>query len=224
MKAALYHRVSTADQHPDNQRAELHRAALARGYTVELVIEETGSGAKAHRPGLHQLMAAVQRREVDAVFISELSRLSRVSTCDLLSLVERIRGAGVRLICTSQPIDVGPRDGMVSAVSELVIAVIAAVSAIEREQISERTRVGLASAIARGSKPGRKRKRFNMEKLKQASVETSPEQLAKRWHCSVMTIRRRMREMGLAYYKHRNKKGGSWRPIGAVENAAAAAA
>jgi putative DNA-invertase from lambdoid prophage Rac len=226
MRAALYHRVSTTDQHVENARAELHRGALARGYEVTLVLEETGSGSKADRPKLRELMEAVQRRDIDAIFITELSRLSRVSTVDLLRLVEHIKLAGVRLVCTSQPIDIGAGgDAFANMQSEILVAVIAAVAAIESANIRERTRRGLASCKARGIKVGRKRKPVDTEHLLQASLTADPDELARRWHCSRVTIRRRMRELGMEWKRfRRNKKGGQWRPILAVEKPAALSA
>lgn len=48
--AALYHRVSTIDQHPDAARAELRAAAECLVLVVALDVDETGSGATTAAP------------------------------------------------------------------------------------------------------------------------------------------------------------------------------
>jgi len=52
MKAALYARVSTVDQEPENQLAEIRRYATARGWTLVEYIDRGVSGAKDRRPAL----------------------------------------------------------------------------------------------------------------------------------------------------------------------------
>lgn len=66
-RAVLYHRVSTLDQNQAGAREELRAAATARGMTITLEVEETGSGARNDRPGLAKLMHAAQRGEIYAV-------------------------------------------------------------------------------------------------------------------------------------------------------------
>ena len=46
MKAAVYARVSTFDQEPENQLAELRRYAQARGWTIAEHVDRGISGAR----------------------------------------------------------------------------------------------------------------------------------------------------------------------------------
>ena len=69
-RAALYHRVSTIDQHPDAAREQLRAAAQRRGFQVALEVEETGSGANNDRPGLLRVMDAARRGQIDAVLVT----------------------------------------------------------------------------------------------------------------------------------------------------------
>jgi DNA invertase Pin-like site-specific DNA recombinase len=56
MKAAIYARVSTFDQEPENQLAELRRYIGARGWTAATEYIDRGvSGAKERRPELDHL-------------------------------------------------------------------------------------------------------------------------------------------------------------------------
>jgi DNA invertase Pin-like site-specific DNA recombinase len=82
-RAALYCRVSTADQSCARQERDLAAFAARAGYDLVGVFKETGSGAKLDRAERRKVMALAQRREIDAVLVTELSRWGR-STLDLL--------------------------------------------------------------------------------------------------------------------------------------------
>lgn len=149
--AAAYHRVSTVDQDPTLAREELRRAALARGLELVCEIEETGSGARNDRPGLARLMELVHQHRLAYVLIWKLDRFGR-SVLDVLSNVKKLKAAGVTLVCTSQGLEVGPR---ASAISDVIVTVLAAAAELERNVISERTLLGLQVARQRGKILGR---------------------------------------------------------------------
>src|SRR5436190_21909603 len=56
LKAAVYARVSTLDQEPENQLAELRRYVEARGWSAVEHVDRGVSGAKDRRPALDQLL------------------------------------------------------------------------------------------------------------------------------------------------------------------------
>lgn len=68
-RAAIYCRVSTADQHPETQLYDLREMAKQRGYEVMHEYVDTISGAKSKRPGLDQLMADARRNRFDIVLV-----------------------------------------------------------------------------------------------------------------------------------------------------------
>ena len=150
-RAALYHRVSTADQNQDAAHAELHAAAQRYGLTVALDVQETGSGASNDRPGLAKVMAAAQRGHVDTVLVWKLDRFGR-SALDLLTNLRTLENAGVRFVAVTQGIDVQPGG---EAMSRLLLTMLSAVAEFERSLIVERTRLGLARARANGKRLGR---------------------------------------------------------------------
>jgi hypothetical protein len=76
-RAAIYARVSTFDQEPENQLAELRRYVEARGWTVKEYTDRGVSGAKDHRPALDQLVADATRRRFDVLVCWRLDRLGR---------------------------------------------------------------------------------------------------------------------------------------------------
>jgi DNA invertase Pin-like site-specific DNA recombinase len=72
-KAAIYCRVSTADQSCERQERDLRAFAERAAYEVVGVFKETGSGAKLDRVERRKVMALAQARQVDAVLVTELS-------------------------------------------------------------------------------------------------------------------------------------------------------
>src|SRR4051794_14513792 len=78
MRAAIYTRVSTLDQHTENQIPDLQRFAEARGWTIVQTFTDHGiSGSKEKRPGLDAMRVAARRRDFDALIVWRLDRLGR---------------------------------------------------------------------------------------------------------------------------------------------------
>ena len=77
MKAAIYARVSTLDQEPENQLQELRRYVEARGWLPTEYVDRGASGAKDRRPALDQLLAEAKRRRFDVLVCWRLDRLGR---------------------------------------------------------------------------------------------------------------------------------------------------
>src|SRR3984893_18012476 len=103
-----------------------------------------GESAKnLNRPGMLRLLAMADAREIDAVIIAKLDRLTR-SVKDLGELLERFERRGVSLISVAESLDTG------SAAGRLVINIITAVSQWEREAIGERTRDAMNHKRANG--------------------------------------------------------------------------
>ena len=65
MRCAIYARVSTYEQEPENQLQELRRYAEARGWTVAEYIDRGVSGSKDRRPALDRLVTDAKRRRFD---------------------------------------------------------------------------------------------------------------------------------------------------------------
>src|SRR5262245_19317218 len=84
-RAALYARVSTSDQTPENQLAVLRAFAAARGWEASEFVDHGVSGAKDRRPALDALLAAVRARHVDFAVCVRLDRLA-ASTRHLVTL------------------------------------------------------------------------------------------------------------------------------------------
>jgi DNA invertase Pin-like site-specific DNA recombinase len=192
---AIYHRVSTIDQHAELARDELHTAAARFGYEVVLELEETGSGAANDRPGLLELLDAARRGRVEAVLVWKLDRFGR-SALDLLANIRQLEDTGVRFIAVSQGIDIKPGG---DAMGRLLLTMLAAIAEFERDLIRDRTRLGLARARASGKRLGRPpADQPDPALAAQLRAEgLSWRQMSERLGCSVWRARRSLAENGV---------------------------
>jgi DNA invertase Pin-like site-specific DNA recombinase len=147
-RVALYSRVSTTEQSPDNQLLVLRAYADARGWTATEFTDHGVSGAKERRPALDAMLAAARARKVDVVACVRLDRLAR-STHHLLTLARELEALGVDLVETEQSVDTTTPAGC------LLFTVLGAIAEFERGLIRERVVAGLRRAQARGTRSGK---------------------------------------------------------------------
>lgn len=76
-RAAIYARVSTADQDVDHQREHLLDYADRLGLEVTHVISDQSTGTNTDRDGYRQLMQLVESDSIDAVVVRSITRISR---------------------------------------------------------------------------------------------------------------------------------------------------
>lgn len=148
-RAAIYCRVSTADQSCERQERDLAAFAGRAGYEVVATFKETGSGAKHDRIERQKIMALAQSRQIDAILITELSRWGR-STIDLLNTLRELEGWKVSIIAMS-----GMTFDLSSPHGRMLATFLSGITEFERDLISERVKSGLAAAKARGKRLGR---------------------------------------------------------------------
>jgi len=147
-RAALYARVSTTDQTPENQLAALRAFAAARGWQDVEHVDHGISGAKERRPALDAMMAAARKRKIDIIACVRLDRLAR-STHHLLTMARELEALGVDLVATDQAVDTTTPAG------RLLFTVLGAIAEFERDLIRDRVMAGLERARRRGTKSGR---------------------------------------------------------------------
>src|SRR5471030_682556 len=150
MKAAIYARVSTVDQEPENQLQELRRYVEARGWTAVEYTDKGVSGAKDRRPALDQLLRDAKRRRLDVVVCWRLDRLGR-NLKYLITLLEELQALGVAFVSLAEGIDATTPAG------KLQMHILGAIAEFERERIRERVLAGLQRARTQGVKLGRPR-------------------------------------------------------------------
>ncbi len=148
-RAALYCRVSTADQSCERQERDLSAFAARAGYEVVGTFKETASGVRLDRAERKRVLALVQRREIDAVLVTELSRWGR-STTDLLATLKELEVRRVSLVAMN-----GMTFDLATPHGRMMATMLAGIAEFERELTTERIRSGIAAAKARGKRLGR---------------------------------------------------------------------
>ena len=150
-RVALYLRVSTSDQHAENQERELRAMADRAGWEVVAVYKDEGiSGSKGRdrRPSFDALCKAATRREFDMVASWSVDRLSR-SVQDLSTFMNDMRSLGIDVFLMKQGVDTSTSSG------RLVANVFASIGEWEREMIIDRVKAGMARAKAQGKRLGK---------------------------------------------------------------------
>ena len=187
MKAALYARVSTLDQEPENQLAELRRYVHARSWPAATEYVDHGvSGAKDRRPALDRLIKDAKRRRFDVLVVWRLDRLGR-NLRHLVTLLDELHAVGVAFVSLGEGIDCTTPTG------RLQLHILAALAEFERARIAERVRAGLARVKNQGQRLGRPRVEVSQEALA-AVAGLSTRQAAQQLGVSASTVRRRLRQ------------------------------
>lgn len=152
-RAVIYTRVSTQEQHPENQLPALREWASRLNLDVIEVYQETESAWKAgHQKELARLVDNAARRRFDVILVWALDRLSREGALAILSLVSRLNKSGVRVYSWGETWTLAPGE-----LGELLYAVTGWVARMESQRRSERTKAGLERAKKEGKKLGRPR-------------------------------------------------------------------
>ena len=183
MRAAIYARVSTVDQQPENQLQELRRYVEARGWTGTEFVDRGVSGAKDRRPALDALVRDAKRRRFDVLVCWRLDRLGR-NLRHLILLLDDLHALNIGFVTLGEGIDT------TSPTGRLVLHVLGAISEFERERIRERVMAGLQRTRSQGRRLGRPRLEVASERLQAvqgltirdaAKVLGVPRSTAQRW-------------------------------------------
>ena len=147
---ALYARVSTDDQHPEAQLAELRAYAKRRSVQTIEYVDRGVSGRKRRRRALDQMLQAARHQDVSAVVVVRLDRLAR-SLADMARLGEELQALGVELVSLHEGIDTR------TATGRAMFGMCGVFAQLEGDLIRERTVAGLKAARRRGVQLGRPR-------------------------------------------------------------------
>jgi DNA invertase Pin-like site-specific DNA recombinase len=148
MKVAVYTRVSTLDQQKGakSQTWAIRRYLESHGLKAKW-FNDSMSGADINRPAFAKLQKAIFNGQVDTVIVWKLDRISR-SLADGVRILTDWLAKDVRIIAVAQQLDFS------GSVGQLVASVLFAIAQMERENLRENTKRGLAAAKARGVKLG----------------------------------------------------------------------
>lgn len=136
-----YARTSTQDQVAgfEDQLAELTKAGCEHIYKEQV-------SSVVERDQLNAMLSFI--RKGDVVVVTKLDRLCR-NVVQLLETVTLIEAKGASLRILGMQLDTG------TATGRMVLTMLGAVAELERGQMLERTRIGLAKAKAEGRCRGR---------------------------------------------------------------------
>lgn len=154
-KVAVYCRVSTYDQEKGLKSQEKALMDYCSNHDFGNLIwyKDKTTGSKIDRPAFNKLQKAIFDGKVDTVVVWKLDRLSRSLKDGINTLTDWLK-KGVRIIATTQQLDFS------GAVGQLIASVLFAVAAMERENLRENTKRGIAAARSRGVKLGKRPKLF----------------------------------------------------------------
>lgn len=158
---ALYSRVSTPGQDPENQISRLIDVARHRGYEDWQSYSDIASGANPRRPALDLMMTDAKNGKISHIIATKLDRLAR-STINLLSLMQQLDSWSVTVEFLDQPIDTSTPAG------KMMLTVLGAMAEFEKELIRDRTKDGLARARAEGKYGGRPKRSLSDYQRKKA--------------------------------------------------------
>ena len=149
---AVYVRVSTLDQEKgiDSQERALRDYLDGHGIEHATWYRDRLSGATLKRPEFERLQHDIFRGRIKTVVCWKLDRLSR-SMKDGINTLSDWLEKDVRVVAVTQQLDFS------GATGRMVAALLLAVAEMERENLRENTKRGMAAAKARGVKLGRRR-------------------------------------------------------------------
>lgn len=154
---ALY-RVSTDKQDLTRQQIDLRRALTLDRYNAEDIIEigNKESGvllSMAEREGIATLKQHVENGGINAVYVHELSRLSR-RTADTFAIRDYLKSKHVQLICLNPFIKCFTDSFEIDPTANLVFSIMASMAENEGYIRKERFRSGKARNKAQGKYNG----------------------------------------------------------------------
>lgn len=135
-----YIRVSTVDQNEARQVASLEER------NVDKVFTDKASGKDTQRDALKAMLDYA--REGDTIITESISRIAR-STKDLLNIVDILTQKKVEFVSLKESIDTTTPQG------KFMLTVFAAMAELERENILQRQKEGIAIAKAAGKYKGK---------------------------------------------------------------------
>ena len=189
----IYARVSTSEQHADNQIHEIEAAGFSVNERRIVTESISGSVAASERPQFSRLLDRLEPDDV--LIVTKLDRLGR-NAMDVRATVERLAADGVRV----HYLALGGVD-LTSPAGKMTMGVLTAVAEFERDLLIERTHAGMARARAEGKVMGRPpalTKERQVEVVQQLAMGVSVAQLARDYGTTRQSIMRIREKLGSA--------------------------
>lgn len=147
-----YARCSTAQeagkQDVAYQVRELKKLGVKEDYNIYLEYE---SGTKVDRVELNKLLNIISKG--DTIVVTEVSRITR-STKQLCDIIELVRDKSIKLII-GKTMTIDCTNGELDPMTKAFLQMTGVFSELERNMISQRVKLGVANAKAKGKQIGR---------------------------------------------------------------------
>lgn len=179
VRAILYYRVSSRKQAAqgvslDAQDALLRAEAERRGITDYILVAEVESAKTASgRPELQRCLDLLASGERNMIIVPKLDRLAR-SVPDTLAIAARAKAEGWDVVVVGGDLKIDTTDPH----AELVLTILAAMSAFERRMIQQRTLEANAYRRSRGDE-GLIPNAVEADVVKRYKLGTSMDKIAK---------------------------------------------
>ena len=157
MKVIALIRVSTKAQETESQSIKVKEAILRDGFKEEdiIPINDTESGSKLseeERSGLNRLKHHIETDDVSAVYVYEISRLSRRSAV-VFSIRDYLIAKGIQLVILYPYCRMLNPDGSISKDANLLFSLFSGMAENETYIRTERMMRGKAKKLAEGKLP-----------------------------------------------------------------------
>lgn len=187
-RVAIYIRVSTTEQNLLWQFRAVRRECEQMEWPIVAVYRERRSGRLgAHRPQWEQLRKDARRRKFECVAVWSIDRMGR-SVLAISDAINEFIDRKIKLLIVKDNFDVEDPSGRFMA------TILAGMAELERDFISERTKIGLDGARARGVRLGRAWTKIPESGLRQVIAgERSAANLARELGLAPTTVCKRVR-------------------------------
>ena len=154
---------------------------------VETFIDHGVSGATAKRPELRRLLERAKLGDFEVLVVYRSDRLFR-SLPNMVTTLADLAALGVDFVSVTEPFDSSSPSG------KLMIHLVAAFAAFERDVLIARTIDGMAAARRRGARIGRPIVEVDVGEAHRLRANGVPmKKIAGRLGCGVSTVRRALK-------------------------------
>jgi len=148
-KTVSYLRVSTQEQHTENQSVVLNQYAQQNGHTISHAYIDHGiSGSKRDRVSLNKMLEDARLGKFSTLYVVGIDRLSR-SVKDLIEVVETLNKLNIQIMFHREKIDTKTVTG------NFFLTVLGSLYQMERSIMIERINSGITRAKSQGKHCGR---------------------------------------------------------------------
>lgn len=148
MKAIIYSRVSTDIQEYERQMQDIEKYAFDKKINIVKRFKEKKSGKIKERAALTDMLNYCKNNVVDAVIVSEISRLGR--TYEVLKTIETLSNLKVNLISLKEKVPTLNKDKSINDDSSLLLGIMSSINAHELTTLRYRIVSGLDNAARKG--------------------------------------------------------------------------